>query len=108
MTQGQQNTDTDDSNQPPKLSIDWELYGQYLEESDLNDTQKKELIETLWSIVVTFVDLGFGIEPTQQAMDAGKLQKTLAQEFDAARQGKDKKQTIRKGAGHAARFSTSP
>lgn len=51
----------------PSLSIDWELYGQYLEQSDLADSDKRELIETLWAIVVAFVDLGFGIHPLQNA-----------------------------------------
>ena len=67
------NTYSDEGLQPdgaptdcvPGLSIDWELYGSYLEESDLNDDQKREFIETLWSIAVSFVDLGFGIAPVQ-------------------------------------------
>ncbi len=58
------------STQPPTLSIDWEAYLPYLENEDISEEKKRELIETLWSIMVTFVDLGFGIEPTQQAMDA--------------------------------------
>ncbi len=53
----------------PTLSIDWELYGRYLEESDLSDDQKREFLETLWSIVVSFVDLGFGLHPIQQACE---------------------------------------
>ncbi len=53
------------------LSIDWELYGTYLEDSDLSEAQKREFIETLWSIVVSFVDLGFGIHPLQQALPDG-------------------------------------
>jgi len=55
----------------PSLSIDWDLYGTYLEDSDLSDEQKREFIETLWSIVVSFVDLGFGIHPLQQALPDG-------------------------------------
>lgn len=55
----------------PTLAIDWELYGKYLEESDLSDTEKRAFLESLWSIVVSFVDLGFGVHPVQQA--AGKI-----------------------------------
>ena len=55
------------------LSIDWEVYAQYLDESDLSEAQKRELVEALWSIVVNFVDLGFGIAPTQAAMGAAQL-----------------------------------
>lgn len=59
----------DDGLQPPSLTIDWELYGEYLEDSDLSDDQKREFIETLWSIVIAFVDLGFGVHPVQQACE---------------------------------------
>ena len=50
----------------PSLSVDWELYAAMLEESDMPIEQQKELIETLWSIVVGFVDLGFDLHPVQQ------------------------------------------
>lgn len=50
----------------PSLSIDWELYAAMLEESDMPMEQQKELVETLWSIVVTFVDLGFDLHPVAQ------------------------------------------
>lgn len=49
------------------LTIDWDLYSEMLAESDLSESETKEFIETLWSIVVAFVDLGFGIHPVQQA-----------------------------------------
>jgi len=55
------------SNASPTLSIDWELYGKYLEESDLSDAEKREFLETLMAIVVSAVDLGFGMHPVQQA-----------------------------------------
>ncbi len=51
----------------PALEIDYDLYMKMLEESDWTDEQKREFIETIWSIVVSFVDLGFGIHPVQQA-----------------------------------------
>ena len=51
---------------PPTLTIDWEFYGKYLDESDLSDTEKRAFLETLLSIVVSAVDLGFGIHPVQQ------------------------------------------
>ncbi|MDF1669528.1 MAG: hypothetical protein P1U83_07935 [Roseovarius sp.] len=49
----------------PTLTIDWERYGRYLEDSDLTDAQKREFLQTLWDIVVSFVDLGFDLNPTQ-------------------------------------------
>lgn len=48
------------------LTIDWELYAAMLEDSDIPLEQQKELIETLWSIVVMFVDLGFDLNPVTQ------------------------------------------
>lgn len=50
-------------NRQPALVIDWELYGRYLEDSDLSEADKRLLIETLWSIMVSFVDLGFRLSP---------------------------------------------
>ena len=51
---------------PPSLTIDWEVYAAMLEESDLPLDKQKELIETLWSLVVMFVDLGFDLNPVRQ------------------------------------------
>lgn len=50
----------------PSLTIDWELYAAMLEGSDMPLDQQKELIETLWSIAVMFVDLGFDLNPVTQ------------------------------------------
>lgn len=50
----------------PSLSIDWEVYAAMLEDSDMPLDQQRELIETLWSIVVAFVDLGFDLNPVAQ------------------------------------------
>ena len=59
-------TSANNSTHYPTLSINWELYSTMLDESDLSDKEKKEFIQILWNIVVTFVDLGFGTEPVQQ------------------------------------------
>lgn len=50
----------------PTLSIDWEVYAAMLEDSDMPLDQQRELIETLWSIVVMFVDMGFDLDPVAQ------------------------------------------
>jgi len=52
---------------PPTLTIDWETYGKYLDDSDLSDAEKREFLQTIWAIVVSAVDLGFGVHPVQQA-----------------------------------------
>ncbi len=52
---------------PPRLEIDWEAYLPFFEDEDISEEHKHELIEALWTIMVSFVDLGFGIHPIQQA-----------------------------------------
>ena len=49
------------------LIFDWQDWLPYVAEADLPDDQKREMIETLWQIVVAFVDLGFDLNPHQQA-----------------------------------------
>lgn len=51
----------------PSVAIDWEQCLRLLEDSDMTDAQKREFIETVWSIVTAFVDLGFDLHPVQQA-----------------------------------------
>jgi len=48
------------------VSIDWELYASMLHDSDMPLEEQKELVETLWSIAVAFVDMGFDLSPVQQ------------------------------------------
>lgn len=67
----------------PTLTVDWETYGKMLEDSDLTEDQKREFIETLWSIVVNFVDLGFGIHPLQQASEQELDLKNLLRDASA-------------------------
>lgn len=62
----------DDPATPPSLTIDWEVYAAMLEESDLPLEKQKELIETLWSLVVTVVDLGFDLNPVRQICGKGE------------------------------------
>lgn len=52
---------------PPSLTIDWDAYLPFFEDEDISEEHKREMIEALWSIMVSFVDLGFGIHPVQQA-----------------------------------------
>jgi len=69
---------------PPTLTIDWELYGKHLDESDLSDTKKQEFLEILWSIAVSFVELGFGVHPLQQVMENTCEQQAEIAKFIAA------------------------
>ena len=51
----------------PALTLNVDDYRQYVEALHLSEEQEQELLETLWTVIVSFVDLGFGIEPVQQA-----------------------------------------
>jgi hypothetical protein len=53
----------------PTLSIDVELYQHYLDDSGLTDAEKQELIQTLWNIIVEFVQLGWGVHPLQKLQE---------------------------------------
>jgi LAS superfamily LD-carboxypeptidase LdcB len=65
------NTQPDDATDKAMLSVtlDHALYERYLDESDLSEEQKQEFLQTLWNIIVSFVDLGFEVHPLQQAQE---------------------------------------
>lgn len=49
------------------LTLDVDYYQSFLDDADIPEDKRRELIETLWQIVVNFIDLGFGIHPLQQS-----------------------------------------
>ncbi len=69
---------------PPSLTPDLELFSKQLDDSDLTDAQKREFIEVLWSLVVSFVDLGLGIHPLQLVMANSCEQQAEITRFIAA------------------------
>jgi len=54
-------------NYPAMPVIDYDYYMQFLEDSDAPIEQKRELIETLFGIMMGFADIAFGLSPTQNA-----------------------------------------
>lgn len=54
------------------LTIDAELYQHMLDDSDMTEAEKAEFLEALWSIVVAFVELGYGIHPAQEVCGQDK------------------------------------
>ncbi|MEO1324823.1 MAG: hypothetical protein AAFV59_17660 [Pseudomonadota bacterium] len=54
---------------PPAIHIDYQHYEALLEGSNLTDQEKREFIDALWSVIVDFVSLGFGVHPMQQIND---------------------------------------
>lgn len=59
----------------PSVEIDVAKYQAYLDDPSLSDAEKEEIIKALWSIMMTFVDLGFGLHPAQEV--CGKLGSAL-------------------------------
>lgn len=59
--------DTTSSNAkgPPVLRFDWQEWTPYLE--GVPEDQQQALIETLWTIVLAFADLGFAIKDEAQS-----------------------------------------
>lgn len=51
----------------PVVTFDVGRYEHFLEDQGLSAEQKRAMLEALWSIIVSFVDLGFGVHPVQQA-----------------------------------------
>lgn len=50
------------------LQEDLREYLAFLDDTNLSEAQKIELLQTLWSIMSAFVDLAFGMDPVQQAL----------------------------------------
>ncbi|MEM9128232.1 MAG: hypothetical protein AAGA97_00700 [Pseudomonadota bacterium] len=71
-----------------------EEFQPYLNEIDIPEDQKREFLALLWSIMVEFVNLGFGVDAASQAIAAqisvteseGQTDAQLALSFDAANQ----------------------
>jgi len=61
----QSNTDSDLKNRTT-LTLDVARYEKMLKNCDLTEEQRQDFLETIWSIIVGFVDLGFDIHPLQQ------------------------------------------
>ena len=66
------------------LKLDVELYQSHLDDPSIEEADKRELIEVLWSIMVSFVDLGFGIHPAQQAREPHDVGDEIAEGLESS------------------------
>jgi hypothetical protein len=48
-------------------------FREYVDDLDITDDQKDELLRALWSVAVAFVDLDWGVESIQHAMASVEL-----------------------------------
>lgn len=63
----------------PQLLFDWQDWLPYLAASDAPEAHKREIIETLWAIILTFVDLGWEVGAD---LDAAPGAETCGQVLD--------------------------
>lgn len=49
--------------QPIALTLDIEKYEHFFEDEDMTEDQKREYLETLWAIVVSFIQMGVDVSP---------------------------------------------
>lgn len=68
MTDKTQIHERDPTPQTLAIQFDAQAFAHFLDESDLTFEQKLEYIQTLWGIVLQFIDMGFGIHPLQMAL----------------------------------------
>ncbi len=81
----------------PALKLDVERYRKMLDSTDLSEDEKQDFLETVWSIVIGFVDLGFEIHPLQQVDPGGcgqeiDLSSFLASDVVSSKKGHPKTQ----------------
>jgi hypothetical protein len=68
---------TDPEHEPPDTPgytstppCDPDKYRVYLEDTELTEDQQRQYLKTLWSIMATFVELGFGLDSVQRVIPA--------------------------------------
>lgn len=83
-----------DSTGFPVLTFNADEYRDYVRDMNLSEEQETELLRTLWSIIVQFVDLGFGIE------SVGRAVKRAAEQSESAPspEGKSRERKIGQNA----------
>jgi len=76
-----------DASVKPIVTVDVEKYQSLIDDPTLTQVQKEEFLQALWSIMVSFVELGFGVHPLQEVcgQDSGKSSRDLKEAFDQVR-----------------------
>ncbi len=59
------------------FEIDVERYQRYLDSSGLTEDQKSEFLAALWSVVLVFIDLGYGVHPAQNTLPEDSIRLEL-------------------------------
>lgn len=51
----------------PEVTVNFANYREFLKDIDMTEAEKEEFLQALWDIVSSFVELGFGTHPLQEA-----------------------------------------
>ena len=65
-----------------KLGIDFSPYEDQVRELPMSPREKEILLQSLWRIILTFVELGYGEHPTQNLRDADNLDDEIIRAVD--------------------------
>jgi hypothetical protein len=68
---------------PGSLEMDAAEWLPYVEEFDISEEQKIELLQMLWNIMSTFVDIGWGVDSIQNFIPALKEFSSVADSGNA-------------------------
>ncbi|WP_424975333.1 hypothetical protein [Dinoroseobacter sp. S124A] len=80
---------TFDLSAKPTMTVDVERYQKFLDGSDMNQAEKEEFLQALWQIIVSFVELGYGVHPLQEVCgkDAGSVSGRAKEAMNAVSSG---------------------
>ena len=73
----------ENSTAPPRLDPD--KYRAYLANMEMTEAQQDEFLETLWNIMRTFVEIGWGLDSVQ-TLFSGIVEKAMRDERDTLEQ----------------------
>lgn len=71
----------------PVVTVDLKKYQSLIDDPSLSEAQKEEFLRALWSVIVAFVELGFGVHPLQEVcgQDSGRFDQGAKRAFDKVR-----------------------
>jgi hypothetical protein len=80
----QENIEPRKYNQPTELLIDCERYQNLLDTQRLDEEDRIAFLQSLWSVMTAFIDLGYGVSPAQLAQDSGSILALCESEFSTS------------------------
>jgi len=60
----------------PSVGIDVDYYQGIIDDPEVSEIRKRELIEIIGAILINFIDIGFGVHPVQLASQEKQSQQT--------------------------------